>query len=183
MSLKRACRAWALDCYFAKGRHTHSPVSGSRNWLVQRNHRPQRAQGPMSRLLHMINKKTKTAQARRRREVAARSGGGQTRGAPRPQHCAGASVKAQRNPRDRGDRVRPERSGECAERQREPQSPGSAGGKGQSTGGAACRDATQQLDPRSEPDCPPHLQQQFFFLKKKHCKWKMLLCQGMVPHI
>ena len=51
---------------------------------------------------------------------------------PRPQHCAGAPVKAQRNPRDRGDRVRPGRPGECAERQRivQPQSPGSAGGEG-----------------------------------------------------
>lgn len=150
--LKRACRAWALDCYFANGRHTHSPVSGSRNWLVQRNHRPQRAQGPMSRLLHTVNKKTKTAQARRQREVTARSGGGQTRGAPRPQHCAGAPVKAQRNPRDRGDRVRPEagRPSECAQRQRtvQPQSPGSAGGKGQSVGTRRpAETAIQQPDP------------------------------------
>ena len=44
--LKRACRAWALDCYFAYETHTHRPVSRSRNWLVQRSHRPHRVQGP-----------------------------------------------------------------------------------------------------------------------------------------
>ena len=146
---------------------------------------------PMSRLLHTVNKKTRIARAQRRRDVTAHSHWDQsqeqqTRGAPLPTALCESSCKGtEESTRQRGQ---PEAGcpGECAQKQRTIlwQSLGSAGvrARARARGGLQRWQHSSQTNGVSQTAHPIY-SNSFSFFKKKHCKWKMLLCQGMVPHI